>query len=208
MTEPLDRDTLRRWIREAAGEVLRQGPEPQGAAAPAGRREPEAPGPAEAPSAPGEPPIGRVALGSDHGGFELKERLKAILSQQGYQVVDCGCYSTESVDYPDYAHAVAQRVAGGECLRGIMIDGVGIGSVMAANKVPGVRAATCWDVTSARNAREHNDANVLTLGGQMMGLLVARQVVKAFLETEFGGGRHARRVEKIMDIEARYRGGQ
>lgn len=205
MTDPLDRDTLRRWIREAAGEVLRQGPERT--APPAGSQEDEQSGPAEAPPAPGEPPIGRVALGSDHGGFELKERLKAILSQQGYQVVDCGCYSTDSVDYPDYAHAVAQRVAGGECLRGIMIDGVGIGSVMAANKVPGVRAATCWDVTSARNAREHNDANVLTLGGQMMGLLVARQVVKAFLETEFGGGRHARRVGKIMDIEARYRGG-
>lgn len=185
-----DRETLRRWIREAADEVL------SGAA---GSPEPEG-----SDGTP-EPLVRRVALGADHGGFELKERLKDFLVQEGYQVDDCGCTSTESVDYPDFAHAVAAKVASGECLRGIMVDGVGIGSVMACNKVPGVRAALCWDVTSARNAREHNDANLLTLGGQMIGLLVGRELVKTFLETEFGGGRHARRVEKIMEIEARYR---
>ena len=106
----------------------------------------------------------RVAVGSDHGGYRSKELLKSYLGSLGYRVVDVGCHSPESVDYPDFAQAVARKVAAGDCERGIMIDGAGIGSAMAANKVPGIRAALCYDVSSARNSREHNDANVLTLG--------------------------------------------
>jgi len=146
----------------------------------------------------------RVALGADHGGYALKEQLKATLIEEGYAVVDCGTNGTESVDYPDFAYAVAKLVLDEQVWRGIIIDGAGIGSCMAANKVPGVRAAMCYDVSSANNAREHNDANVLTLGGGLIGANLARQIVGTFLETEFGGGRHARRVDKIMDIERRF----
>lgn len=144
----------------------------------------------------------RVAIGADHGGYALKEELKDYLQTElGYDVYDVGPSSAESVDYPDYAEAVARQVGRGRCAAGIMIDGVGIGSCMAANKVPGVRASLCYDVSTARNAREHNHANVLTLGGQMIGPLAARQIVQAWLETDYGGGRHARRVGKIMEIE-------
>lgn len=144
----------------------------------------------------------RIAIGADHGGYELKEHLKDYLQTElGYDVRDVGPFNTESVDYPDYAEAVAELVAQGRCANGIMIDGVGIGSCMAANKVPGVRASMCYDLSTARNAREHNHANVLTLGAQMIGQLLARQIVQAWLETEYGPGRHARRVRKIMDIE-------
>jgi len=145
-----------------------------------------------------------VALGADHGGLTMKEDLKSYLSELGYAVLDCGTNSSESVDYPDFAYAVARLVAEGRATRGIMIDGAGIGSCMAANKVPGVRAAMCYDLSTAVNSREHNDANVLTLGGGLIGAHLARQIVKTWLSTEFGGGRHARRVEKIMAIERRY----
>ena len=145
-----------------------------------------------------------VALGCDHGGFAMKEDLKAYLGELAYEVTDCGTNSTAAVDYPDLAYAVARLVSEGRAWRGIMVDGAGIGSCMAANKVPGVRAAMCYDHASAVNSREHNDANVLTLGGMLLGPGLARQVVKVWLETEFGGGRHARRVDKIMQIERRF----
>lgn len=143
----------------------------------------------------------RVAIGADHGGYGLKETLKSFLSESGYQVVDCGTNSSESVDYPDFAAEVAGQVAAGRVWRGVMIDGAGIGSCMAANKVPGVRAAMCYDHATAHNSREHNNANLLTLGAGLIGISLAKQIVTTFLETEFGGGRHARRVDKIMKIE-------
>jgi ribose 5-phosphate isomerase B len=152
----------------------------------------------------GAPAARIVALGSDHGGYTMKEDLKAYLGELGYEVMDCGTHSTAAVDYPDLAYAVAHLVAEGRAWRGIVVDGAGIGSCMAANKVPGVRAAMCYDHASAVNSREHNDANVLTLGGMLLGPGLARQVVKVWLETEFGGGRHARRVDKIMQIERRF----
>ena len=142
-----------------------------------------------------------VALGADHGGYELKESLKATIQQLGYRIEDCGTHSTESVDYPDFARAVAERVASGRAWRGVVIDGAGIGSCMAANKVPGVRAAMCYDHATAHNSREHNNANVLSLGAGLLGQNLCEQIVKTFLETEFAGGRHARRVNKIMGIE-------
>jgi ribose 5-phosphate isomerase B len=142
-----------------------------------------------------------VALGADHGGFAMKESLKTFLEENAYQVIDCGTYSSDSVDYPDFARAVAEQVASGKAWRGIVIDGAGIGSCMAANKVPGVRAAMCYDHATASNAREHNNANTLTLGAGLIGLSLAKQIVLTFLKTEFGGGRHARRVDKIMEIE-------
>jgi ribose 5-phosphate isomerase B len=145
-----------------------------------------------------------VALGADHGGYAMKEDLKAYVSELGYAVVDCGTHDASSVDYPDQAYAVAQMVSGGRAWRGIIVDGAGIGSCMAANKVPGVRAAMCYDHATAFNSREHNDANVLTLGGMLLGRNLARQIVKVWLETDFGGGRHARRVDKIMEIEGRF----
>jgi ribose 5-phosphate isomerase B len=143
-----------------------------------------------------------VALGADHGGYPLKEQLKGPLAEFGYQVLDLGTASAEAVDYPDFAVAVARAVAEGRAWRGIMIDGAGIGSAMAANKVAGVRAALCYDLTTAQNAREHNDANVLTLGGTLIGTRLAVDIVRTFLATEFGGGRHARRVDKINSLDA------
>jgi len=143
----------------------------------------------------------KVAIGADHGGFLMKENLKTYLIEKGYTVVDCGTNGTDSVDYPDFARAVAEKVANGEAWRGIMIDGAGIGSCMAANKVQGIRAAMCYDYATAHNAREHNNANLLTLGAGLIGPNLAQQIVLTFLETEFGGGRHARRVDKIMQIE-------
>jgi len=145
-----------------------------------------------------------VALGADHGGYAMKEDLKAYLEGLGYDLVDCGTHSTDSVDYPDFAYAVARLVSEGQAWRGIIVDGAGIGSCMAANKVPGVRAAMCYDHATAVNSREHNDANVLTLGGMLLGRNLARDLVKTWLETQFGGGRHARRVNKIMDVERRF----
>jgi len=153
----------------------------------------------------GPPAAGKaVAIGADHGGFQLKETLKAYVRELGHEVIDCGTSSTEAVDYPDFALAVGELVSQGRSWRGILIDGAGIGSCMAANKVPGVRAAMCYDQSTAVNSREHNDANVLTLGAGLIGEALARQIVKTWLETPFGGGRHARRVDKIMEIEQRF----
>lgn len=145
-----------------------------------------------------------VAIGADHGGYELKENLKRSLAEWGYVTVDCGTDSSESVDYPDYAFAVAQMVANGSAWRGVMIDGAGIGSCMAANKVPGVRASLCYDQATAINSREHNNANLLTLGAGLIGTGLARSILKTWLEAPFSGGRHAKRVDKIGDIERRY----
>jgi ribose 5-phosphate isomerase B len=146
---------------------------------------------------------GKIALGADHGGFSLKENIKNHLETQGYSVIDCGTHSAEAVDYPDFAEAVARTVASREAYCGIMVDGAGIGSCMAANKVRGVRAAMCYDHASAINSREHNFANVLTLGAGMIGMQLAIQIVDAWLNTAIGSERHAKRVQKIMAIEAR-----
>lgn len=145
-----------------------------------------------------------VAIGSDHGGYLLKERIVADLRERGWDVHDCGTDSTEPVDYPDFAHEVARLVADGRCRFGIVVDGAGIGSCMAANKVPGVRAATCWDVSSAKNSREHNHANVLSLGAGLIGETLALEIVRAWMLMPWGGDRHARRVEKITAIEESY----
>lgn len=147
-----------------------------------------------------------VALGADHGGFALKEVLRGYLRELGYSITDCGTHSSDPVDYPDIALEVAKMVAEGQAWRGIIVDGAGIGSAIAANKIPGIRASLCYDVSTARNAREHNDANILTLGGRLIGEELAKQIVKTFLETEFGGGRHSRRVEKISQIEKQFLG--
>lgn len=146
----------------------------------------------------------RVAIGADHGGYTLKEALLPHLRSLGYEPVDCGTGSTDPVDYPDIAYAVAKLVADGQCANGIIIDGAGIGSCMAANKVPGVRAALCYDHATAVNSREHNLANVLTLGAGLIGVNLAKQIVQSWLATPHGTGRHAKRVEKITAIEKRY----
>lgn len=145
-----------------------------------------------------------VAIGADHGGFELKETLKRSLAEWGFDVLDCGTQSDSPVDYPDYAFAVAQMVANGRAWRGVMLDGAGIGSCMAANKVPGVRAAMCYDQATAVNSREHNDANLLTLGAGLIGPNLAKSILKTFLSTSFAGGRHAGRVDKISNLERRF----
>ena len=145
-----------------------------------------------------------IALGADHGGLPMKQDLAKYLSELGYAINDCGTFTPDPVDYPDIAYAVAKLVSDGAAWRGIVIDGAGIGSAMAANKVPGVRAALCYDLSTARNAREHNDANVLTLGARLIGAGLARDIVKVFLETECTEERHKRRVAKIMDVEKRY----
>jgi ribose 5-phosphate isomerase B len=154
--------------------------------------------------APTESKKKMVAIGTDHGGYEMKEALKIYLEELGYAVTDCGTNSKDAVDYPDFALAVAREVTGGKAWRGIVIDGAGIGSCMAANKVPGIRAAMAYDYSSAMNSREHNDANVLTLGAGLIGLNQARTIVKTWLSTDFLGGRHTRRVEKIVAIEKQY----
>jgi RpiB/LacA/LacB family sugar-phosphate isomerase len=143
-----------------------------------------------------------VAIGGDHGGFALKERLGFKLREQGFTVIDRGTDSTEAVDYPDIAASVALTVRSGEADVGVIVDGAGIGSAMAANKIPGIRAALCYDVSTARNAREHNHANVLTLGAGLIGDALAWQITQEFLATPFGGGRHARRVDKINDLDS------
>lgn len=144
-----------------------------------------------------------VAIGADHGGFELKEQLKAHLRDWGYQVLDLGTDSAQAVDYPDFAEAVGKAVTSGEAWLGIVLDSAGIGSSIAANKVPGVRAALCYDRATARNSREHNDANVLTLGAKLVAPEAAREIVAVWLSTPFAGGRHQRRVDKIRSIEER-----
>jgi RpiB/LacA/LacB family sugar-phosphate isomerase len=149
--------------------------------------------------------IGRhLAIGSDHGGFELKQAIAAKLVEAGWTVDDCGTDSTEACDYPAFAHAVARRVGTGKCAVGIVIDGAGIGSAMVANKIPHVRAAACYDISTARNSREHNRANVLTLGAGLTGPALAWQIVQEFLSTPWGGDRHMRRVALISEIEELY----
>ena len=147
-----------------------------------------------------------IAVGADHGGYPLKERIAFKLREAGHDVRDCGTDSTDSVDYPTYAHAVARLVAEGTCRWGIVFDGAGIGSAMVANKVPGVRAARCSDLSPARPSREHNPANVLTLGAGLIGPSLAWQIVLEWLSTPWGGERHSRRVEMITDIERSYAG--
>ncbi|HVG18044.1 MAG TPA: ribose 5-phosphate isomerase B [Blastocatellia bacterium] len=146
----------------------------------------------------------RIALGADHGGFEMKEQVKQVLADLGHDYQDFGTHSTEAVDYPDYAHAVARAVARRVCDLGIVVDGAGIGSCMVANKVPGVRASMCYDEASARNSREHNGANVLALGGKMISADLMRVIVRAWLSTELTEDRHRRRVSKIDDVEREY----
>ncbi|QZA32964.1 ribose 5-phosphate isomerase B [Hydrogenibacillus sp. N12] len=148
----------------------------------------------------------RIALGADHGGFRLKEILKAYVQSLGHEVIDVGTTSEDAVDYPDYAFPVAEMVARGEVDRGILLCGTGIGMAIAANKVPGVRAALVHDLFSARATRAHNDANVLTMGGRLLGSDLAKEIVRVWLETPFEGGRHARRIEKIAAREARSEG--
>ena len=143
----------------------------------------------------------RIAIGADHGGFQLKELLVESLRQTGHQVEDVGTRSTDPVDYPVFARAVAEAVAAGRADVGIVIDGAGIGSAMVANKVPGVRAALAYDLSSARNSREHNDANVLVLGSGVVQRGHARRLVRIWLRTPFAGGRHARRVAKIDALD-------
>ncbi|MBS1788489.1 MAG: RpiB/LacA/LacB family sugar-phosphate isomerase [Acidobacteria bacterium] len=145
-----------------------------------------------------------IALGADHGGFPAKERLKTLLDQLGYKHRDFGTFSEDAVDYPDFAHAVARAVADHNCDLGIIIDGAGIGSCMTANKVPGVRAAMCYDAATARNSREHNYANVLTLGGKMLSADQISEIVKTWLVTAEGEARHGKRVAKIMAVEKQY----
>jgi RpiB/LacA/LacB family sugar-phosphate isomerase len=145
-----------------------------------------------------------IAIGADHGGFSLKEKVRKHLTELGYNVTNCGTYDTQSVDYPDFAYAVAKMVSEGKAWRGIVIDGAGIGSCMVANKVPGVRATMCYDYATAVNSREHNDANVLTLGAGLIGENLAMQIIDTWLKAEFLGGRHARRVDKIVAIEKQF----
>lgn len=146
----------------------------------------------------------RVAIGADHGGFDLKESIRTALVSFGYTVEDCGTHSRDAVDYPDLAHAVARAVSEGRSDRGVVIDGAGVGSSIAANKVPGIRAACCHDLFTIRNSREHNNANVLSLGSKGLSAPEAIELVRVWLTTPFAGGRHARRIEKISAMEYRY----
>ncbi|MGO9009481.1 MAG: ribose 5-phosphate isomerase B [Bryobacteraceae bacterium] len=150
------------------------------------------------------PPEKTVAIGADHGGFRLKESLKPVLTELGLEVRDVGVYEEKPADYPDLALKVGELVASGAVTRGIVIDGAGIGSSIAANKIPGIRAALCYDKASARNSREHNDSNVLTLGAQLLTETQAEEVLRTWIAARFAGGRHQARVDKIMAIERQF----
>jgi len=177
-----------------------------------GLNQPAAPAaPAQTPSPTHEPkpaPVtaGKkvVAIGSDHGGFDLKELLKPEITSLGFELLDVGTHNKDAADYPDFAHEVARLVSTGNAWRGIMIDGAGIGSCIVANKVPGVRAGMAYDFSSASNGREHNDTNVLTLGAGLIGPNLAKQIVNVWLLTAYGGGRHQRRIDKITAVEKQY----
>lgn len=143
----------------------------------------------------------RIAIGSDHAGFDYKERIKDLLVRLGHDVVDLGTYSSEPCDYPVFIRPVALAVAGGEAERGIVLGGSGNGEAMAANRVKGVRCGLCWDLRSARLSREHNDANVLSLGQRMISIEAALEMVELWLNTPFSGGRHAARI-RMLDEEA------
>jgi ribose 5-phosphate isomerase B len=144
-----------------------------------------------------------VVMGADHGGFRAKELLKTVVASLGYIVEDVGAFDERSVDYPDLAEKVDLAVSEGRAFAGVMVDGAGIGSAMAANKVPGIRAALCYDRASARNSREHNHANVLTLGGRMLTETQLEDVVRTWFATPWGGGRHQSRIDKITAIETK-----
>ncbi|MFH1007633.1 MAG: ribose 5-phosphate isomerase B [Candidatus Latescibacterota bacterium] len=184
---PLARDTLReKQIVLVPSESVRKGePDPTGAEKSAGGG-------------------GCIALGADHGGYEMKEAIKRALEDQGQKIRDFGTFSSESADYPDFALKVAEAVADGSCRTGIMVDGAGFASAMVANKVPGILAATCWDLFTTRLAREHVGANVLTLGGKVIGSALALEMVKVWLDTPCAGGRHQRRTDKIWKVEEKY----
>ncbi|MGO1368668.1 MAG: ribose 5-phosphate isomerase B [Senegalia sp. (in: firmicutes)] len=143
----------------------------------------------------------KIAIGSDHGGFDLKNEIIGYLKEAGYEYNDFGTYSTDSVDYPDFGKKVSESVAKGEYDKGIVICGTGIGISISANKVRGIRCALCSDIYSAKKAAEHNNANLIALGGRVLGVDLAKAIVEAYLSSEFEGGRHERRVNKIMDIE-------
>jgi len=145
----------------------------------------------------------KIAIASDHGGIRIKDEIKQLLEDLGIQYEDFGCHCTDSVDYPDYALPVAEKVVSGEFDRGILICGTGIGMSIAANKVNGVRCALCHDTFSAKATRQHNDSNILAMGERVVGPGLAREIVKVWIDTEFEGGRHATRVQKITDIESR-----
>lgn len=191
-----DENEVRELVREAVERALGPAPGTPGTRGQPAER-------AAAPSRAVEPVSPkRVAIGCDHGGFALKEVLRrAIAEDLGWQVHDCGTHSTAAVDYPDFAAAVAREVASGRAARGIIIDAAGIGSSMAANKVAGVRCALCHDDTTVMNAREHNDANVMALGARIVHRGSATRMTRLFLTTGFAGGRHERRVQKIMALE-------
>lgn len=141
----------------------------------------------------------KIVLAADHGGFELKEIIRKDLIQAGYQLVDAGCFSTDSVDYPDYVEKAVERIASGECQKGILICGTGIGMAIAANRHKIIRAANCSDIYTARMSREHNNANMLCLGARVLGVAVAQEIVRVWLVTEFAGGRHALRIAKFSE---------
>lgn len=142
-----------------------------------------------------------VAIGADHSSYSQKETLKSYLEALGYRVTDVGCFSTERVDYPDIAVAVARKVISGGCDRGIVLDGAGIGSSIACNKIKGIRAALCYDLRTIVNSREHNNANILTLGGPLHGIDQLCEMASIWLKTRFGGGRHLIRINKITQLE-------
>jgi ribose 5-phosphate isomerase B len=190
-SDPEIRQIVRRVLNQALG-LSAANPDPLSPAETAPQVE----------SQPAEQKI--VAIGADHGGFDLKEILKADLPGMGFDVIDTGTNSKDAVDYPDFAHQVAHLVSMGKAWRGIVIDGAGIGSCIVANKLPGVRAGMAYDYSTAVNGREHNDTNVLTLGAGQIGVNLARQIVKTWLSTGHGGGRHAQRVDKITAIEKLY----
>ncbi|NOZ12095.1 MAG: ribose 5-phosphate isomerase B [Acidobacteria bacterium] len=145
----------------------------------------------------------KIAIGSDHGGFRLKETVKTYLEENGYNVEDCGCFSDRSVDYPDFALKVAEKVASGEFEKGILMCGTGIGISISANKVKGIRAALCHDHLTASLAARHNNANILCMGGRTTGPETAKDIVDAWLTTPFEGGRHSRRLAKIAEMECK-----
>jgi ribose 5-phosphate isomerase B len=192
-------DKLREIVRSIVDSTLAGDPAAQSATSPA----PSAPAQAPAATQPGSERVA-IAIGADHGGVALKDVIARMLTEAGFAVQDCGTHGNEAVDYPDIAHAVARLVADGTCKWGIILDGAGIGSCMVANKVPGIRAALCHDLSSARNSREHNHANVLTLGARFIGEGLAIEIVRAWLGTDWATGRHAARVDKITAIERRY----
>lgn len=187
--------------RSGRGERQARGapPRTESTAAPAAPSH-QSPAPATAASPAAKPTI---ALGADHGGVAMKAAIAEHLRAAGFSISDLGTNTTDAVDYPDFAVAVARAVASKKAAVGIMVDGAGIGSCMAANKVAGIRAAMCYDVTTASNAREHNGANMLTLGGGLLGTRLALAIVDTFLSTPFAGGRHAKRVEKIDALDKR-----